>query len=449
MLSSVKHLPETLAEKCSLAGMLLCLSIDIRAIFFKVTNRLDMSDELRHFPFSVQHSITTAIYAGNKIEAIKLYREASNCNLSIAKRVIDSLTQELRDKKPYVFKQNQETDKAGVAVILSLLFIIAGIGAWFLYGNQIDNFKNELMKFFNLEQQTSEPVVISENQKYHVISEPETTSLIEETITTTYPVNNDDGYSGMSLLQLYQQKLANPSYVERKSQSGLPKGFQNFAEEYQIKQVRANIAKELKLPPNQSARLIPLNLNTDISIDGSIQALEWQSALQIPLTNDGVQTTIYLQANKEWLFLAADVPADITAKGYDQFRFYFHVDIDPVIRNERIHVGRSVTQKLGGIRQTTIRWQGDAPKNNDERWKKYRISDWRIFQFAKGASTMKQHRQFEAKINLQESGLFVGSPFPVFIEIETDPIYENGKFKARQYLGKLGEQKNPIWLLIQ
>ncbi len=145
----------------------------------------------------------------------------------------------------------------------------------------------------------------------------------------------------------------------------------------------------------------------------------------------------------EWLFLAADVPADITKNGYEQFRFYFHVNIDPVIRNERIHVDRSASKKLGGIRQTTVKWQGSSPKNKDERWKKYNISDWRIFQYAKGASTMKQYRQFEAKINLQESGLFLGSPFSAFIEIETDPLYENGKFKKRQYLGKLGKQKKP------
>ena len=62
---------------------------------------------------------------------------------------------------------------------------------------------------------------------------------------------------------------------------------------------------------------------------------------------------------------------------------------------------------------------------------------------------MKQYRQFEAKINLQESGLFMGSSFSAFIEIETGPLYENGKFKKRQYLGKLGEQNNPVWLKTQ
>jgi hypothetical protein len=280
-----------------------------------------MSDELRHFSFSVQHSITTAIYAGNKIEAIKIYRDAIHCDLSTAKQVIDKLTEDLRDKKPYAFKQAQETDGAGVAVIIGLLFIIAGIGAWFLYGNQIDDFKNELMKFFNLQQQYSEPVIIRENQKLNGISGSDMPEIvIKQNFSQSFPLNSD---SGMSLTQLYQQKLANPKYVDWKNKSGIPKGYQAFTEEYQIKQARSNIAKKLKLLAHQSERFIPLNLETDINIDGNIQAFEWQSALQIPLNNDGDQTVLYLQANNEWLFIAADVPADITAKGFDQLRFYF------------------------------------------------------------------------------------------------------------------------------
>ena len=91
------------------------------------------------------------------------------------------------------------------------------------------------------------------------------------------------------------------------------------------------------------------------------------------------------------------------------------MDIDPVISIERIHVDRSASKKLGGIRQTIVKWQGSSPKNKGERWKKYNILDWRIFQYVTGASTMKQHCQFEAKINLQEPGLFMGSSFPSFI----------------------------------
>lgn len=404
-----------------------------------------MSNELRALAFSVQHGITTAIYANNKIEAIKLYREASGCDLSTAKQVIEGVTKELRDKKPYAFKKTKETDKSGTTALIILLCFIA-IGSWFFSENLIDDFKNELVQFFNLpQQQKSAPSKIKQSQQ-HIPKPDSTEMLIQQTTVQSPPLNAD---SSLSLLQLYQQKLANPDYIDWKNKSGLPKGYQGFAEEFQIKQRRANIAKALKLPVNQTAHSIPLNINTEITIDGSIHELEWQSALMLPLTNIEIQSTIYLQADNEWLYLAADVPADTTKNGFDQFRFYFHVDIDPVIRNERIHVGRSATKKLGGIRQTTVKWQGPAPRNKDERWKKYNISDWRIFQHAKGASTMKQHRQFEAKINLQESGLFTGSPFPVFIEIETDPLYEQGKFKKRQYLGKLGLQKQPIWLMIK
>ncbi|MDP3589643.1 MAG: hypothetical protein Q8R54_03795, partial [Methylobacter sp.] len=136
-------------------------------------------------------------------------------------------------------------------------------------------------------------------------------------------------------------------------------------------------------------------------------------------------------------------------KGFDQFRFYIHVDIDPAIRNERIHVDRSQFETLGGIRQTQVLWQGEPPKNDDERWKKYPISDWRIYRMAKGASTLQQHRQFEAKLNLKESGLAIGSPLPVFVEVETDPLYVDGKFKKRLYLGGLGNQDQPVWMIMK
>ncbi len=230
---------------------------------------------------------------------------------------------------------------------------------------------------------------------------------------------------------------------------GIPLGYQDFIEEHHIKYVRARIAKGLALPTNTKPLKIPVVTAEKITLDGAIQQQEWQQAIRIPLQPEETGSFLYLQADNDWLYLAADVPGDTTQSGFDQFRFYIHVDIDPVIRNERIHVDRSQFETLGGIRQTQVLWQGEPPKNDDERWKKYPISDWRIYRLAKGASTLRQHRQFEAKLNLIESGLTIGSPFPVFAEVETDPLYVDGKFKERRYLGGLGSQNQPAWMIMK
>ena len=59
------------------------------------------------------------------------------------------------------------------------------------------------------------------------------------------------------------------------------------------------------------------------------------------------------------------------------------------------------------------------------------------------------HRQYEAAVLLAEAGLHAGVPFTLFAEIETDPLKdEDGKFVERQYLGELGTQDNPRWIVI-
>ncbi|WP_269617699.1 hypothetical protein [Zhongshania sp. BJYM1] len=39
-------------------------------------------------------------------------------------------------------------------------------------------------------------------------------------------------------------------------------------------------------------------------------------------------------------------------------------------------------------------------------------------------------------------------PFTVYAEVETDPLKdEKGKFVERQYLGELGDERNPVWMV--
>lgn len=262
------------------------------------------------------------------------------------------------------------------------------------------------------------------------------------------PVRIDMSDSGHDeLRQAYEAKLANDAYVSYKTNSS-GRGFQDFEEEARIKAIRTRIASEVKAPAGSKLVHIPI-VNTTPVLDGGFSEGEYDGAATFAIGCDGAETTLYLMATRENLYIACDVPADTTKDGFDQLRFYYHLNISPLIVNERIHVGKSCNQ-LGGIRQTEVRWQGGPPANNDERWKKYAISDWSIYQHAFGASSVKQgHRRFEAVLNLAESGLSIGTPFPARAEVETDPIRDSkGKFKKRTYVGRMGEQTAPVWFVI-
>lgn len=249
------------------------------------------------------------------------------------------------------------------------------------------------------------------------------------------------------LRKAYDAKLANPAYVAYKTHSS-GREYQDFAEEAQIKAIRSDIAAHVTAPAGTKLIHIPI-VNTTPVLDGGFGDGEWDKAAAYSIGIDGANTTLYIMATHENLFLACDVPADTTKDGYDQLRFYYHLNISPVIVNERIHVGKS-NSKLGGIRQTDVHWHGDPPANNDERWKKFAISDWSIYQHAFGASSVKQgHRRFEAVLDLAEAGLPVGTPFPARVEVESDPIRDSkGKFKKRTYVGRMGEQSAPVWFVI-
>jgi len=428
-----------------------------------------MNERLKNIPSGIQYEIANLIYSGNKIGAIKHYRNATDCDLKTAKDAIEALTAQLKTANPLAFNESQQKGGSGCAVVIVLLVIGA-----IAIAKIPEAYKNDWGKQLNTLLQTASDTV-SESEitnKAPQQSQRIADALPSQPIVAPKPgkqidrdtlsqaiapqVDRDPPYQPIApdnieadLTTLYRQKLANADYVAWLNKPGIPLGYQDFIEEHHIKYVCAKIAKGLALPAKTKPLKSPVVTAEKITLDGAIQQQEWQQAIRIPLQPEETGSFLYLQADNDWLYLAADVPGDTTQNGFDQFRFYIHVDIDPAIRNERIHVDRSQFETLGGIRQTQVLWQGEPPKNDDERWKKYPISDWRIYRLAKGASTLRQHRQFEAKLNLIESGLTIGSPFPVFAEIETDPLYVDGKFKERRYLGGLGSQNQPVWMIMK
>jgi hypothetical protein len=431
-----------------------------------------MNKLLKGIASGIQYEITSLIYSGNKIGAIKHYREAAQCDLKTAKDVIDAVTVELKAANPLAFNESQHKGGSGCVVVIIVLIIVA-----IAIAKISEAVKHDWGQQLSAWLQTASDAV---PERKITNKAPEQGARIADATPTTPSqpivmpkfgqqidrdmlnqamapiVDRDPPYQPIApdnveadLTTLYRRKLANADYVVWLNKPGLPLGYQDFIEEHHIKYVRAKIAKGLALPANTKPLKIPVVTAEKITLDGVIRQQEWQQAIRIPLQPEETGSSLYLQADNDWLYLAADVPGDTTQSGFDQFRFYIHVDIDPVIRNERIHVDRSQFETLGGIRQTQVLWQGEPPKNDDERWKKYPISDWRIYRLAKGASSLGQHRQFEAKLNLTESGLAIGSPFPVFAEVETDPLYVDGKFKERRYLGGLGSQGLPLWMIMK
>ena len=78
-----------------------------------------------------RQAIETAIFAGRKIEAIKLHREATGGGLAEAKRAVEDLEVDLRRRSPERFiagagKQGCAGVLVGVALVVSgaVLFLI-------------------------------------------------------------------------------------------------------------------------------------------------------------------------------------------------------------------------------------------------------------------------------------------------------------------------------------
>jgi hypothetical protein len=63
-------------------------------------------------------AISTAIFSGNKITAIKLYREASGLGLKESKDAIEALETSLRAQYPDKFSASPKGKGCGTAVVL-------------------------------------------------------------------------------------------------------------------------------------------------------------------------------------------------------------------------------------------------------------------------------------------------------------------------------------------
>jgi len=394
------------------------------------------------------YNLEKALGRGQLVEAIKLYREATGCDLTTAKIEVDKFAADLKKRKPWLFKDQAMPESSGVdasgairksrfnpkALLLFFLvdgLIFAGIIYYFVFYQPEQRAERRAERASSTAVQTS-----SGNQ-----GRPASQRLIPPTSPDQYTAAISDADSFASL---YRQKIQSRDYIARKSSSS-SRRYDDSELERQIKTARSELAKMRPLPDNQSAVYIPLTEGQP-TIDGILETSEWQGAIVLAVDEE-LGTDLYLQTDGEWLFIACDARGEKTPGGYDQLRVYFHAGLLENLVNERIHIGRS--GGVTSIRQTRFRWQGKPPKNDDERWKKYQISDWGLYQYAAGTSSMSAgHRQYEAAIHLGEAGLHAGAPFTVYVEVETDPLRNDaGKFVERRYLGHYGSEAQPKWLV--
>jgi len=395
---------------------------------------------------SEQLIIKDYLQAGRENRAISYYRQLTGCSQIDAASRIDKFIKNERLVNPHAYKDiNNATTKPKTNLFKILIFfiallIIANAVKWdkLIISDSINaiiqeqyffqQIKRTLGKYFSLDKHSEITISPKKSPKL-----PEAENMTD-------------------MHKLYQKKLANTDYQSWKSSARKSTKLQAFPEEFLIKKLRSQYAARQILPKNEKAITIPLIKESKPHIDGIIKPSEWKQGLILKTKKLADSSSVYMQADNKWLYLAADVPKDTTAKGFDQFRFYFHINLIPEIINERIHVRggkHNNIQRIGGYRQTNVRWNGKPAINKSERWKKYNISDPYIYQNAKGASSIHTHRQYEVKILLTEAGIHPGSVFAAYAIIETDPLRkENGKFKKRQYLGKLASRKKPQWFII-
>ena len=82
-----------------------------------------MNEPFINIPPIARHEVSELIYSGNKIAAIKRYREAANCDLMTAKQAVEELTGQLKNTNPALFREEPPKNIKGVAAFFAILII--------------------------------------------------------------------------------------------------------------------------------------------------------------------------------------------------------------------------------------------------------------------------------------------------------------------------------------
>ena len=249
------------------------------------------------------------------------------------------------------------------------------------------------------------------------------------------------------LAQMVDLKFRDPAYAAALSSRGRIPDISAMPEEQWIRKARSEISRARKAPPGVRVLAIP-RARVAPSLDGRIYAEEWQGALRVALEPATGGTSVLLLAHGGQLYLAAHATPDRTEEGFDQFRFWFHLELSPYLRNERVFLAGKGW--FGNLRDVWLPPEREPIQESPPPGTRLnQKTDWNIFARSRGASRVDGYRQYEMAVDLEEVGIFPGVPFPAFFEIEGDPVKDAaGKFKARTVLGTAGSKEQPVWLYV-
>lgn len=202
-----------------------------------------------------------------------------------------------------------------------------------------------------------------------------------------------------------------------------------------FKDVRSRLTAAVIAPAGAEVLAIPVARAP--VIDGRLAPGEWDGALVLDL---GQGTRLFLRADARRLYLACDVPADTTADGFDQLRVSLHAGLGGYAFHERIHVDRGASDHLQSWRWARL---ASGERTGPD------LSESGIYRRGHGASSLDGHREFEASIDFEESGIHAGVPFALYAEVETDPARDAaGRFVRRVHAGRIGSQTRPVWVVV-
>jgi hypothetical protein len=243
-------------------------------------------------------------------------------------------------------------------------------------------------------------------------------------------------------------KIASPEFMATLKPGRLPADSHAVPGEQAVRQARDRIAFARRAPADAKVLVIP-RAGEAPRVDGVAGDSEWRGALRLALEPRERKASVLLYVHGGQLYLAALAPGDRTADGFDQFRFWYHLNLSPFMDDERAMItGRGGARTLRGARLPRGDGRiGEIRDGLDP--KSFGIHpDWGVSGKLRGVSTVTGFRQYEASVDLADAGLRPGTPFPAYFEIEGDSAMERGRYVARFIEGAIGSAKEPIWLRI-
>lgn len=94
----------------------------------ELTDRLEQESPGILAAPSELEEISELIYAGQKLEAVKRYRDQRSVSLVDAKQFIEQLTDELKQKYPDRFSTRSTTGCAGLIALMAITLVAATVG---------------------------------------------------------------------------------------------------------------------------------------------------------------------------------------------------------------------------------------------------------------------------------------------------------------------------------